>query len=105
MAQTGVQLNREAISCSICLDLLKNPVAIPCGHSFCMNCIKRHWDEEDQRHVPSCPQCRKTFIPRPDLVTNTMLAALVEELKRTGLQKSPDFPLSLRFCSHHFVHV
>uniref|UniRef100_A0A3Q3IUQ7 RING-type domain-containing protein n=1 Tax=Monopterus albus TaxID=43700 RepID=A0A3Q3IUQ7_MONAL len=86
MAQKGVQLDREANSCSICLDLLKDPVTIPCEHSFCMNCIKTFWDEEDQRHVHSCPQCRQTFIPRPDLVKNIMLAALVEELKETGLQ-------------------
>ncbi|KAM3864025.1 uncharacterized protein ACN63O_011921 [Diretmus argenteus] len=89
MAQQGVQLDRGNFCCSICLDLLKDPVTIPCGHSYCMSCIKSYWDEEDQKNVHSCPQCRQIFIPRPVLVKNTMFAAVVEEVKKTGLHAAP----------------
>ncbi|XP_028282733.1 tripartite motif-containing protein 16-like [Parambassis ranga] len=86
MAQQEQQLDRLKFCCSICLDLLKDPVTIPCGHSYCMNCIQSCWNREDEQRIHSCPQCRKTFTPRPVLVKNTMLAEIVEDLKKTGLQ-------------------
>uniref|UniRef100_A0A8C6LBT2 Uncharacterized protein n=1 Tax=Nothobranchius furzeri TaxID=105023 RepID=A0A8C6LBT2_NOTFU len=75
-------LNQETFSCSICLDLLKDPVTISCRHSYCMICIKSYWDA-DKKKSCHCPQCRQTFMPRP------MLAAIVEQLNKTGLQAAP----------------
>uniref|UniRef100_A0A667ZEI3 Tripartite motif-containing protein 16-like n=1 Tax=Myripristis murdjan TaxID=586833 RepID=A0A667ZEI3_9TELE len=89
MAQRGIQPDSAKFCCSICLDLLKDPVTIPCGHSYCMSCIKDCWDREEHKEIYSCPQCRQTFTPRPVLLKNTMLAELLEEMEKTGLQAAP----------------
>ncbi|XP_029943753.1 tripartite motif-containing protein 16-like protein [Salarias fasciatus] len=86
MAQRGAQLDPLKFSCSICLDLLKDPVTVPCGHSYCSNCIKGHWDVEKNKGIYSCPQCRKTFRRKLNLKKNILLAELVEDLKKTELQ-------------------
>ncbi|XP_044065416.1 E3 ubiquitin/ISG15 ligase TRIM25-like [Siniperca chuatsi] len=82
----ALQLDQEKLCCSICLDLLKDPVTIPCGHSYCMSCLKSRWDEEDPKKIYSCPHCKQTFTQRPVLVKSAMFADLVEALKKTRLQ-------------------
>ncbi|XP_073795903.1 tripartite motif-containing protein 16 isoform X2 [Danio rerio] len=83
MAEARIFVDQNEFMCSVCLDLLKDPVAIHCGHSYCKSCITDHWNQEDEKKVYSCPQCRETFKPRPALAKNTILAEMVEKLKKT----------------------
>ncbi|XP_048011736.1 tripartite motif-containing protein 16-like [Megalobrama amblycephala] len=85
MAEARISVYQNEFMCSVCLDLLKDPVTIHCGHSYCKICITGFWDQEDQKRVYSCPQCRQTFSPRPALAKNTILAEMVEKLKKTKL--------------------
>uniref|UniRef100_W5NKM0 Uncharacterized protein n=1 Tax=Lepisosteus oculatus TaxID=7918 RepID=W5NKM0_LEPOC len=84
MAEANVSVAQDQFSCSVCLETLKDPVSLPCGHSYCMGCIKSHWDQDDRTGVYSCPQCRQTFSPRPVLGRNTLLAEVVEKLRKRG---------------------
>nr|XP_046250321.1 E3 ubiquitin/ISG15 ligase TRIM25-like isoform X2 [Scatophagus argus] len=79
----------DSLSCSICLDILKSPVTLQCGHSYCMDCINGYWDQEDCRSVYDCPQCRRIFIPRPVLGKNTILADLTGKMLGTGQPTHP----------------
>ncbi|XP_076872513.1 tripartite motif-containing protein 16-like isoform X2 [Brachyhypopomus gauderio] len=85
MAEASISVDQDQFSCAFCLDLLKDPVTINCGHSFCMECINEYWDQDEQTGVYSCPQCRETFTPRPVLRRNNMLAEVVEKLKMAEL--------------------
>lgn len=67
-------------------------MVIPCGHSYCKDCIKAHLDTEECRSCYSCPRCQQPFYTRPDLLNSIFLAALVDDL-RAGLQDVPADPL------------
>ncbi len=90
MAEARISVDQNEFTCPVCLDLLKDPVTIHCGHSYCKICITGCWDLEDQMRVYSCPQCRQTFSPRPALGKNTILAEMVEKLKKTKLSDDCD---------------
>ncbi|XP_062393500.1 E3 ubiquitin-protein ligase TRIM47-like [Sardina pilchardus] len=85
----AISQEEESFTCPVCLDLLKDPVTIPCGHNFCMRCIKSCWDEEDQKGVYSCPLCKHTFTTRPALYKNPLIAEMVEHFRKTRIQAAP----------------
>ncbi|KTG32035.1 hypothetical protein cypCar_00029541, partial [Cyprinus carpio] len=78
------RISENEFMCTVCLDLLKEPVAIHCGHSYCKSCITDYWDQEDDKNL-RCPQCRHTFSPRPALDKNIMLAEVVEKLRKAKI--------------------
>ncbi|XP_041712139.2 tripartite motif-containing protein 16-like protein [Coregonus clupeaformis] len=84
---------REDISCPVCLYILTDPTTLPCGHNFCIDCIRKCWDESgsssSSNKVSCCPYCRETFSRRPTLTKNSMLEKMVEKLKKTTLLDTP----------------
>ncbi|XP_067901709.1 tripartite motif-containing protein 16-like isoform X2 [Heterodontus francisci] len=76
---TSLTLSEHSLSCSICLEFFTDPATLPCGHSFCQNCISKHWEHQELGPgLYSCPNCRRCFKPRPSLDRNTVLCQIVE---------------------------
>lgn len=84
MAAATISIEQDQFSCSVCLEVLRDPVTIPCGHSYCLECIEDYWNRNRQKSQYSCPQCRQVFNPRPLLSRNTVLAEVVEKFLQSG---------------------
>ncbi|XP_072296944.1 tripartite motif-containing protein 16-like protein [Eucyclogobius newberryi] len=88
MAATTISVEQDQFSCSVCLEVLRDPVTIPCGHSYCLACIEDYWNRPKQKGQYSCPQCRQVFNPKPLLCRNTVLAEVLDQLKRPSSSSS-----------------
>ncbi|XP_015350925.1 E3 ubiquitin/ISG15 ligase TRIM25 isoform X1 [Marmota marmota marmota] len=77
----------EELSCSICLELFKEPVTTPCGHNFCRSCLDETWAVQGKPY--RCPQCRAVSPSLPELRKNTVLCAVVDQYLQAELEQAP----------------
>ncbi|XP_024424756.2 tripartite motif-containing protein 75-like [Desmodus rotundus] len=73
------------VNCPICLDDLRDPVTIECGHNFCRSCIQQSWADLQDR-LP-CPVCRHLCQER-DLRSNTQLGRMIDTAKLLQITRS-----------------
>ncbi|RVE65748.1 hypothetical protein OJAV_G00119640 [Oryzias javanicus] len=89
VAKSSANRISRDLTCSICLDLFKQPVSLPCDHTFCRGCIEGYWEgprSPSQGGSGSCPQCRKMY-PGQCYRPNRIVANIVESYCH-GLEES-----------------
>ncbi|XP_034094394.1 E3 ubiquitin-protein ligase TRIM21-like [Gymnodraco acuticeps] len=85
MSAASCLLTEDQFLCSICLDVFTDPVSTPCGHNFCKACISEHWDTK----VPyQCPNCKKLFHTRPEMLVNTFISEMAAQFRQSAQQKA-----------------
>ncbi|XP_054555460.1 tripartite motif-containing protein 5-like isoform X4 [Talpa occidentalis] len=91
---------QEEVTCPICLDLLKEPLSLDCGHSFCRACITANNKESaaTQEEKSSCPVCRISYEPG-HLRPNRHLANIAEQLR--GVKMNPEGEQKKELCVRH----
>ena len=61
-------------TCGICLDDPRDPLELPCGHSFCDDCLdgwrSRYGVDEEMRR--KCPTCRARIPPSKEMVESLL---------------------------------
>ncbi|CAK6978532.1 NACHT%2C LRR and PYD domains-containing protein 3-like [Scomber scombrus] len=83
----AVSVEEQLSCCSLCQDVLKDPVSTSCGHWFCRQCITSYWDQSASSGDSSCPQCAERSRTRPGLQRDSQTGAVQTE---SGLQEVLD---------------
>ncbi|CAK6982319.1 NLR family CARD domain-containing protein 3-like, partial [Scomber scombrus] len=82
----AVSVEEQLSCCSLCQDVVKDPVSTSCGHWFCRQCITSYWDQSASSGDSSCPQCVERSRTRPGLQTDSQTSTV----KKSGLQEVLD---------------
>ncbi|XP_055988473.1 E3 ubiquitin-protein ligase TRIM38-like [Sorex fumeus] len=84
---TSAKKLREESTCSICLELMTEPVSIDCGHSFCFVCLVDLIESQSFGTPIHCPLCRTPF-ERGNYRPNKHLKNLIETIKEIECERT-----------------
>ncbi|XP_037631049.1 nuclear factor 7, brain-like isoform X2 [Sebastes umbrosus] len=66
--------SEEDHCCPVCHDVFRDPVILPCSHSFCKDCLKNWWREKQTRECPICKR-RSSMDPPVNLALKNLCEA------------------------------
>ncbi|XP_072169862.1 LOW QUALITY PROTEIN: uncharacterized protein [Diadema setosum] len=96
----------KSLQCPLCIDLLKSPKLLSCGHTFCKDCLYLLQASGGNPNHISCPLCRqKTEVKDgnvSNLKTNLQVQSLVDEMagaiQPCTICDSTDRPNAKTYC-------
>uniref|UniRef100_A0A8C4QIM2 Uncharacterized protein n=1 Tax=Eptatretus burgeri TaxID=7764 RepID=A0A8C4QIM2_EPTBU len=71
----------DEFTCHVCFELYKEPITLPCSHTFCHVCIEKCWESRRKGTDCVCPNCHEVFQEKPKFKKNIIIANFVEKLK------------------------
>lgn len=71
---------QKELSCPVCHDTFKDPVLLPCSHSFCGACVQSWWETKRVRECPVCKKVSRARRPPRNLVLKNMCEAFLLEV-------------------------
>lgn len=78
----------QILRCSICMEFFNIPIVLPCGHTFCLQCLTEMCRHATQNRAQNplkdlligCPNCRVQIFAKPILERNVTCNFIIQSL-------------------------
>ncbi|XP_056463285.1 zinc-binding protein A33-like [Gadus chalcogrammus] len=98
MAEENPPPLKHFLTCSVCTEILKDPVSLSCHHSFCSSCLQDFWAQAENKN---CPVCKRK--DSKDIVVNFSLKELADSY--AGRQRSAPSDEAQVVCTEHLKDI
>ncbi|XP_014908433.1 tripartite motif containing 35-28 [Poecilia latipinna] len=87
---------RQDLTCPVCQAIFRDPVLLPCSHSFCRECQQKSWEFNNR----TCPVCRVPYQEGSAISNRALNDACESFLKQNNLRPVQVQP-SEELCNLH----
>ncbi|XP_030646321.1 zinc-binding protein A33-like [Chanos chanos] len=102
----GLFRSKTQLCCLLCSESLLHPVELSCKHSFCKECLRKHWDKKKSRKCPKCKRRSSKELPAASQPKPEQLCHLHrEKLKLFCLEDVEPICTMCRFSKVHSAHT
>ncbi|XP_076172541.1 uncharacterized protein LOC143149233 isoform X2 [Ptiloglossa arizonensis] len=85
---------QKCLQCTICLNIISEPMKTRCGHHFCRECIQKVLQSKNA----FCPMCN-TSLPRRGLSKDEHMELYIDNLQKLTEAVKKDSGIDISFCT------
>ncbi|XP_037633119.1 zinc-binding protein A33-like [Sebastes umbrosus] len=89
------------LNCHVCSETFRDPVSLSCNHSFCSSCLKKFWEQAENKNCPICKTKSSTDDPAVNFALKELSDSFAERQKTGSSETEKEEKKVEVVCSKH----
>ncbi|XP_074494593.1 nuclear factor 7, brain-like [Sebastes fasciatus] len=89
------------LNCHVCSETFRDPVSLSCNHSFCSSCLKKFWEQAENKNCPICKRKSSKAYPGVNFALKELSDSFAERQKAGSSETEKEEKKVEVVCSKH----
>ncbi|XP_037622148.1 nuclear factor 7, brain-like [Sebastes umbrosus] len=89
------------LNCHVCSETFRDPVSLSCNHRFCSSCLKKIWEQAENKNCPICKRKSSKDIPIVNFALKELSDSFAERHKAGSSETEKEEKKVEVVCSKH----
>ncbi|XP_074494961.1 nuclear factor 7, brain-like [Sebastes fasciatus] len=96
-----IALVESFLNCHVCSETFRDPVSLSCNHSFCSSCLKKFWEQAENKNCPICKRKSSNDFPGVNFALKELSDSFAERQKAGSSETEKEEKKVEVVCSKH----